>query len=254
MSFSRQGRKYKFPPVVEALAEVHFESAEFDPTLPGIFYEAIRGDFPTKQQIETLGVQLMTSGGEQMAAVKKGQPTIRFLSADGSRAVQIGSGVISVHQMRPYPQFKDWLPTFEKVFGQYVNIIGSPSVKQVTIRYLNEIKIPAKEQTINMGPYFGLYPQVPKTLGEQHNQFVLRIELIPPIPRHYLLATFGTAPKPSPTAAAFALDLYDQIQFPSGLPCSKVMDMVKEAHGNVEWGFEGIITDELRRIFKEEKR
>ncbi len=46
-------RKYKNPPVVEALCEFQFISDKsWDLTLPGLIYERVKSEFPVKQQTE----------------------------------------------------------------------------------------------------------------------------------------------------------------------------------------------------------
>ena len=45
-------RAYKNPPVVEALAELHFEGSTWDITAPGSFYEQVKRSYPKKEQVE----------------------------------------------------------------------------------------------------------------------------------------------------------------------------------------------------------
>lgn len=44
-------RKYKHPPIVEALCEFQFiPSQPWDITIPGLLYDRINSEFPVKQQ------------------------------------------------------------------------------------------------------------------------------------------------------------------------------------------------------------
>lgn len=45
------GRKYRNPPLIEALCEFQFVPTQpWDLTIPGFFYEKVKNDFPAKQQ------------------------------------------------------------------------------------------------------------------------------------------------------------------------------------------------------------
>ena len=45
------GRRYKNPPIVEALCEFEFISSQpWDLTIPGLIYEKVKDEFPDKRQ------------------------------------------------------------------------------------------------------------------------------------------------------------------------------------------------------------
>jgi len=46
------GRKYRKPPVVEALCEIYFAGSNWDETVPGRFYDRVKDNFPVKRQRE----------------------------------------------------------------------------------------------------------------------------------------------------------------------------------------------------------
>ncbi|RMH08650.1 MAG: hypothetical protein D6704_02710 [Nitrospirae bacterium] len=43
-------RRYRKPPVIEALCEIYFAGSSWDETIPGAFYQQIKDDYPKKQQ------------------------------------------------------------------------------------------------------------------------------------------------------------------------------------------------------------
>jgi len=53
------GKKYKNPPLVEALCEFYFIPQQlYDLTIPGLFYDEIKEDFPEKQEQWGIGSKL----------------------------------------------------------------------------------------------------------------------------------------------------------------------------------------------------
>lgn len=108
------GRKYKKPPVVEALCEIFFDGSQWDSTLPGLFFERIKNDYPRKKELEQIGVEVNGSKDVQGSRVLRGNQRIQFIKNDGSQLVQVEKDLLVINQLRPYPRFEDWKPKIEK--------------------------------------------------------------------------------------------------------------------------------------------
>ena len=67
------GRRYKNPPIVEALCEFEFISSQpWDLTIPGLIYEKVKDEFPDKRQQIGIGVQFKpTEKGLEMQKREK---------------------------------------------------------------------------------------------------------------------------------------------------------------------------------------
>src|SRR5436190_22414079 len=68
-------KRYRRPPVVEALCEVSFAGSQWDDAVAGRFYDAVRGEFPKRQQITVLETEMkVAASGEISAAVRPKRP------------------------------------------------------------------------------------------------------------------------------------------------------------------------------------
>lgn len=246
---ARVGKKYKNPPVVEALCEIYFHESKWDSTLPGLFFEKVKENYPKKRELEQIGVQVSISKEAQATQAQRGGPRIQFIKEDGSRLIQIENNLLVINQLRPYPRFEDWKPAVDEMLKYYSEVAQPKGVRQMGMRYINRIIIPAAK--IKMEDYFNLYPEVPKGLGTIHGKFMMRLEIPPKHKGHRLMVTFGTTPPESPETSAEMLDIYDIFVLPQPFPIEDVDRYIIEAHGNIEAAFENSITSKARELFEE---
>lgn len=243
------GKKYKNPPVVEALCEIYFHESKWDGTLPGLFFEKVKESYPKKRELEQIGVQVSVSKETQAAQVQRGARRIQFIKEDGSRLIQIENNLLVINQLRPYPKFEDWKPVVDEMLGYYSEVAQPRGIRQMGVRYINRVIIPAPE--FKMEDYFNLYPEVPESLGAMHGRFMMRLEIPPKHKDHGLMVTFGTAPPESPGTSAEMLDIYDIFALPQPFPLKDVDKYIIEAHENIEAAFENSITSKARKLFEE---
>lgn len=244
-------KKYRNPPVVEALCEIFFDGSKWDSTLPGLFFDQIKNDYPKKKELEQLGVEVSVSRDMQGSRVSRGNPRIQFIKDNGAQLVQIEKDLLVINQLRPYPRFKDWKPAIDKMLALYKELAQPSSIKKIGIRYINRIVIPA--HIFKMEDYFCLYPEVPDSLGAMHGKFMMRLEIPPKNKGHLLVVTFGTAPAESLEMSAQVFDLYDIFTLSPNASIDQVNKYIIDAHDNIEAAFEKSITDKTRALFEEEE-
>lgn len=241
-------RRYRNRPVVEALCELFFLESEWDQTIPYAFYERVHDRFPTKTQLEQMGVEVQLGPKEAGAKLLAGSPRIQFSREDGSRMVQVAQNLLVVNQLRPYPKFEEWKPTVSEMLSLYRELAKPKGVDRLGVRYINKIVIPAP--AFRMEDYFRIYPEIPPELGSAHGRFLMRLEIPPKHDGHQLIVTFGTAPAEGPESSSELLDLYDVV--PAGKADFDNIDRrIEEAHANIEHAFESMITDQARALFAE---
>jgi uncharacterized protein (TIGR04255 family) len=245
-------RRYRRPPVVEALCELYFEGSDWDDTVPGQFYDLIKQDFPVKRQRENQEAQVVvTNTGEASAGIKRLAPWMQFITSNGNRLIQIGRDVLVVNQLQPYPHFDDWEPLIYSTLAHYRSLTRPKGVTRLGLRYINRVLIP--ETQIRMEDYFTVYPQLPQAMGDIHGRFMIRVDLPHQEGGHAVLLTFGSAPPEGPNQIAHLLDLYDIFKAEQPLPFDAIPSHVGFAHRNIETAFEGSITDRLRTLFQVEQ-
>ena len=242
-----KSKKYKNPPVVEALCEIFFIDSKWDSTLPGLFYEKIKADYPKKKELQQVGVEVSISKDTQASRVRRGDMRLQFFKEDGSQLIQIEKDLLVVNQLRPYPKFEEWKPIVDRMLEIYSNLAKPKGIKQIGTRYINKIVIPAS--AFEMENYFCMYPELPKSLSSAHGRFMMRLEIPAKHRGHNLVITFGTSMADSPGASAELLDIYDIYATAGFLSASDIDKYIEEAHENIVTAFETSITDKTRELF-----
>ena len=244
------GRKYKKPPVVEALCELFFEGSEWDDTVMGRFYDRVKEKFPQRRQVDLPEAQFTFSNqGRSAAGIQRLPPQMQFLSEDGSSLLQLRQDLLVVNQLQPYPNFEIWEPNIYWALKIYREMTKPKGIQRIGFRYINRIVIP--HAPVRMEDYFNIYPQLPKQTGDVHGAFMIRVELPCQQKGHAIFVTFATAPPDQPGQVAHLLDLYGIFQAEKPLNEHEAQAEIRTAHGNVvETAFEGSITERLRTLFE----
>lgn len=247
----KAGRKYKKPPVVEALCEIFFNDSKWDSTIPGLFFDKIKGNYPKKRELEQIGVEVSIAKDIQNQRIRRRDKRIQFFKEDMSQLIQIEKDMLVVNQLKPYPRFEDWKPAIDSMLSLYDNLTKPKGIRQIGIRYINRINIPHLK--FKMEDYFYLYPEVPQSLEAIHGKFMMRLEILPKNKGHHLIITFGSAPANSPGVSTEMLDIYDIFSLPEQISINDVDKYIMGAHENIELAFENSITQKTRDLFEEEE-
>ncbi len=243
------GRKYRNPPVVEALAEVFFAESAWTMTVPGQFFDRVRERLPIQGQRADVRVELRGGRGKSSAQTTHGEPRAEFWSTDRSRLIQVGRDLLVVNQLPPYPGFDDWSPRVGEAVTLYRELARPSAVERVTLRYLNRLLLPPGD--VPMERYFRVYPAVPPEVSGVHGRFAMRLELQPSHADHSLVFSFATAPSDGTNTdhSVFLLDLHDTRPLGGDDSFGRLARALEEAHENIEHAFEGMITDATRELF-----
>lgn len=245
-------RRYRKPPVIEALCEIYFSGSAWDETVPGAFYERMKNDFPQKRQQKIQEAQITMGTEQSVAGVRQLPPWMQFVSDEKHRMIQLAQNLLVINQLHPYPHFEEWEPEIYRALRIYRELADPKKVTRLGIRYINRVVIP--EERVRMEDYFTIYPNLPETLGDTHGTFVVRVEVPQGEQEHTMLITFGTAPFPhsGQRGQAFVLDLYDILKMNGDVKETAMKKEVHRAHDNIVVAFEDSITDRLRELFEEE--
>jgi uncharacterized protein (TIGR04255 family) len=245
-------QRYRKPPVIEALCEIHFAQSSWDNTVPGAFYERVKDNFPEKRQ-RTIQEAQFKLGPEQAAAgVRQLPPWMQFLSDEKHRIIQLAQDLLVVNQLAPYPHFEEWEPDVYRALRIYSELAQPKNVVRLGLRYINRVPIPGEQ--IQMEDYFTIYPNLPQRLGDMHGSFLVRVEVPQSGQHHTVVITFGTAPPPPAQDAgqAFMLDLYDLFAIHQPVDEETIKREIQCAHDNIVVAFEDSITERLRALLEPE--
>jgi uncharacterized protein (TIGR04255 family) len=243
------GKRYRNPPVIEALCEFRFEpSAPWDLAIPGLVYEKIREGFPKRRQAKVFEVSLAAgpTGVEQRVL-----PTDRmqFLREDEKALIQVDRDLLAVNHLRPYPTWQEFLPLIRQGFDAYRQVASPKGVRRIGVRYINRIEIPG--QRLELEDYFEFRPFVGLNLPQEFGPFIVGIQASFENSRDSLRLQMASAAIEAPDTVAFMLDLDYHLSQPGQVLLDNVFEWMEVAHRHVEEVFEACITSRLREMFEE---
>jgi len=250
MTKATQRRKYKNPPIEEALVEFRFvPSQEWDLTIPGKLHQhpAIKDNYPGKPRQQKVVEAAFQTGIEQPPsfAVREGIGRIQLLNDDGKRLLSLGPDVLSVNILRPYDNWENFRPRVEAALTAYRDVANPKAVSRVGVRYINKVTLPKVE--IDLGTYFCYRPPTASGLPDRMAGFMSRVEYV-----YYdgvkLILTQASIEAPT-GSSAFLLDLDTIWEGPEPLSLDAVMATVDVLHEREGVAFEATITDEARKVF-----
>jgi uncharacterized protein (TIGR04255 family) len=241
-------RHYKQPPIVEALCEIYLAGSRWDLTVPGLFFERVREDYPQKAELAGVGIEVQLRPDQAETRSLPVDSRMRFMKADSSRMLQLTRDLLVVNQLRPYPRYEDWRQEVHRAINIYRELASPAGIDRIGVRYINRINLPGP--LVRMEDYFRIYPELPQELGAAHGAFMLNLVLSAATP-HQLQLTLGTAPAEQPGSMGFLLDIYDVAALGGRDAFGEVPGLLDQAHANIVHTFENTITAALRSRFGE---
>lgn len=250
-------RRYKHPPIEEALCEFRFRDPDWDPTLPGRLHQVLRDSYPGKPQQQDLmqATWHAPKGQPSNLSFRQGLARVQLVTEDGSRLVSVGVDTLSVHMLRPYqdpsnPEGSGWeefLPRIRAALTAYWQVATPRGVEQIGVRYINKITVPRGGAPAQN--YFRTAPSAVPGLPGPATAFVGRMEYTYDETTRLVLsqATIGDGDE----QAAFILDLDVISRFEEPIEQTRALTEVEKLRGVERDAFEAVITDESRKLFDE---
>ncbi len=244
--YIREKFNYKNPPIVEAICEFRLsQDTRWDLTIPGLFYERVKDDFPHKEQKMVSQIELTQETNTFQQKIIMSERILLF-SDDRKRIIQVGNWLLAINVLKPYPTWNGFRSIIEKCWNNLLEIIDIKGLERVSLRYINQVQLPF--ESIEIEEYFEFYPYIGERLPQTPSYFIVsaefpydggrdkcRVQLTPGIV--------------GDSELAFILDIDYFLARQRDIDISTVMDWIEKAHGRVEEVFEGCITDKLRETF-----
>jgi uncharacterized protein (TIGR04255 family) len=240
-------KKYKNAPVVEAVFELRLKQDKaMDLTAPGRMFEKISKDFPIKEQRQLKEVEI-TQGPEGPNTITRDIERMFFLTADRLQFIQLGSNLMAVHCVKPYPTWAIFRQRIKQALSTLKDIaeIGEP--ERLGIRYINRIEIPLEK--IDIDQYFEFSPNIGQGLPQMLAGFALSAVLPFKDNRDYCKIQLVNVLPESPGNSAYVLDIDYFMAKLGNVNSDQVMLWVDDAHSEVRRLFEGCITKKLMDVF-----
>ena len=251
-----QRRRYRRPPIEEALCEFHFTAGpDWNLTVPGKLQTELQGEYSgTPREQRAVEVGLDVQGGKPAnLQYGEGLARVQLVTEDETRMVGVGRDLLSIHMLNPYqtpayPESSGWeefKPRISAALEAYWRVAAPIAVRRVGVRYINKIVIP--EPKVNVEEYLRCaLPEVDE-LPERLGSFMTRIEYLYADDVRLVLS-HGTIGAPT-DHVAFVLDL--DVIWEGGDPIGKdtAMIVAEDLRVRERTAFEATITDKAREIF-----
>lgn len=249
-------RRYKYPPVEEALCEFRFvPDSNWDLTIPGKLQtelgKAYSGKSREQRAIE-FGLQV-ADGRLSNIRHDNGLLRVQLITEDGKRIVGVGSNVISTHVLRPYQNpdnletsgWDEFLPRISKALQAYEKVADAKSVIRVGVRYINKIVIP--ETSVKIEEYLNCVNLELEGLPENYANFFSQVDYV--YEDNVLLKLSYGLLNASSTGVDCLLDLDAAWQAETSIDCEESINVASDLHERVSEAFESVITDKARELF-----
>jgi uncharacterized protein (TIGR04255 family) len=246
--------KYKNPPIIESLCEIKFtEDTNWDITVPGLILEAVKGEYPIKEQRITREIsipKLISSSGKIQPQIK-GADFALFFKEDKKSEIQIGPRTLLINRFKPYHSWSDFQSQIIYAFQKLSGKVELNGIQRIGLRYINKIEIPMKDNKVELEEYFQFRPYCGEGLPQTHHGFITGCIFPFFDGRDLCKVELRSALSDIEGSMAFLLDLDYFLAMPRSIHVTQSIEWVEKAHETVEDLFEGCILDPLREIFGE---
>ncbi len=245
-------RKYKNPPLVEAICEFQFApTSEWDIAIPGLVYEQLKETFPIREQVSQeleFAVVANAEGGIQ-PQVRTVAKLVRFVRDDKEALVQLGPHLLSINHLKPYPTWEEYLPLVQRVYDVYQKVAQPQVIGRIGLRYINRIEIPSS--TIGLADYFQFYPHLGSGFPKSIGPFITGVQIAYD-ERDVLQVQLANAVSERVDCISMVLDIDYSLLDPQKMEVGSTQEWLQVAHDRIEQIFEACLTDKLRTMFEEE--
>lgn len=251
-----QRRRYKNPPIEEALCEFRFAPGpDWDPTVPGKLQAELGDEYsgkPREQRAVQVGLHVQ-KGKPANLQYDEGLAKVQLLTKQGTRMVGVGPGVLSIHMLRPYQDllnfnkggWEEFQPRIAAALEAYRKVTQPSSVNRVGVRYINKIVIPLA--SVKIENYLSCAYLEIDGLPEQYVNFVSRVEYVYDDGARLVLS-YGLL-SASSNSVECLLDLDVIWQAETLIDWEASLKIANDLHERAGSAFEAAVTDKARELF-----
>ncbi|MBI1724429.1 MAG: TIGR04255 family protein [Candidatus Tectomicrobia bacterium] len=242
-------KRYKNPPIAEALCEIHFEEGlKWNATFFGLFHERIKDEFPEAKELHGMAMGIRVKPGGIDQRLREAGIRMRFHHKDKTSLVQVSKNLLAVNLLPKYPGWEMFKPLILERLKDYISVIQPKAIVRIGLRYINRIALPEAE--FKFDQFFAKSSYLPSGVFQESGPFLVRVEPHPYEEAQLNVTVAAPAEPMEKGKVSNAVDL-DHVAFNRIEPPSeeKVGMILEEAHSKIVGAFESIIGDKLRERF-----
>jgi uncharacterized protein (TIGR04255 family) len=235
-------KKYKNPPLKEALCEFNFEIADWDSTFPGAFYKKIEKEFPLKENKSSNNISFLIENGGINIGKEVGNKLICH-NAERSVLAQLSDNSLSINILPPYIGWEIFKPLIVKCIDSLKSLSPSLKLKNASLRYINVIE--TEKEYEKLEEVFDLFPKIPALKDDMEiNSINMGIELKLKEEGNILIANQASLQPMGNIQKPILLDLR---VLSLSVKLEKVQNWLEYAHTQIEFFFEKSVREEIKK-------
>lgn len=240
-------RKYKYPPITEAVFEIFFQAENWSPATPGAFYSLVKDQYPI---ITQSGNRFDISLGSDGVRIGSGNNNLtQFKSKDNSSIIQLSNNLMTVNKLPLYTGWESYSKMIHDAVKHLHEVLIIKEIKRVGLRTINKIDITSHTYE-NFRKSFNAYPHIPDNAHEHVNSIQLNYEAPLNKSDEVLSVNLNTLKSDKEYKAPVLFQLYYTKL--NGLKISNLNKWLDEAHYQINNTFEKVVTVEQKKAFDDE--
>jgi len=235
-------KKYNKPPLTEAVFELFFESSNWSPAIPGIYYSKVQKKYPIiSQSPGGFGISFGPKGLQLGAG---NNDLTQFKSTDGSSIIQLSNNLLTVNKLPEYGGWESYKLMILEALSTLKEVLKINKVNRVGLKTINKIDINVNTYE-NFKKHFNVYPVLPK--GSNANSIQLNYETPVNDNSDILAISLATLNKEKGYEAPTLFQLYfTKIK---DVEMQETEDWIENAHKHLHKAFDESLTEECKKSF-----
>jgi len=144
-------------PLIEVIAEFHFDPERWKEELPDNLFWRLKADFPVRKKVQAWTHQF-TVGLQQQQQTHQFFDRHQFFAEDETKLVQIDKNLLTVNHLQPYSDWEDFAPLVSETLAAYVDETQDKGLVTVALQYINRIQLPPGP--VDIDKYFEFRPHM----------------------------------------------------------------------------------------------
>lgn len=240
-------KKYKNPPLTEAVFELFFQSTNWTPATSGMFYALVSEKYPIiTQAAGGFGVSLGLQGVQFGSGNNN---LIQFKSQDNTSIIQLSNNLLTVNKLPDYRGWESYKETILEAIRNLNQVLDITSVNRIGLKAINKIDIQSHTYK-SFKKYFNIFPQLPKKTDNNLNSIQISYEAPTGENNDILAVSLATLNKEPNYLAPVLFQLY--FTKLKDVDKNSIENWLEIAHEQLHTAFESTLTTECKKSFDNE--
>ena len=243
-------RHYPKAPITEALIDIRVIYPQ-GTTLEKLktFGAEVRDDYPHESTREMMEGKIDFSVPQPLSQSSRSTVGYIFHSPDRKQAVQARLDGFTFSRFAPYQNWGHMMTETRKLWSDFVELLEPTSVLRVAVRYINQINLPLKGDSLSFEQYLSTFPKIGTADDILLEQFFLRLVMPQEDISAQMILTEALLPQQGASLGVILdIDLFrENLSLPTR--SEQIWDMLETFRERKNRFFEVSITDAARELF-----